>query len=168
VWSSTVPYEARSEPGRISFSSMRDHLAVALAVQRWTPGGAEEVAGGEELVDLRRVPPIPDLLLKAAHEGLVLLGRPPMASSLARPATASVCRVDGRRGGSACLGERFRTHDLEPHGGLVADDPPVMTRRNLVDVSWSELHLRAIIHANTDPTGDEMTQVVRLAAFGSG
>src|SRR5215213_4939484 len=69
------------------------------------------------------------------------------------------------RARSARLGERLCPHDLEPHRWFVADDPPVMTGRNLVDVSWSELHLRAVFHADADPAGDEMTQVMRLAAI---
>src|SRR5215203_3928977 len=66
--------------------------------------------------------------------------------------------------GSARLGKRLRAHDLEPQDWLVPDDPPVMSGRNLVDVSRAKLHLRAIVHTHTEPSGDQMTHVMRQAA----
>src|SRR5829696_7601229 len=62
-------------------------------------------------------------------------------------------------------GKRLDAHDLETDHGLVPDDPPVMSGRNLVDVSRAKLHLRAIVHTHTEPAGDQMTQVMRLAAI---
>src|SRR5215217_6225754 len=66
--------------------------------------------------------------------------------------------------GSARPGERLGAHDLEPDRRLVADDPPVMSGRNLVDVSRAKFHLRPIVHTHTEPTGDQMTHVMRLTA----
>src|SRR5829696_4761063 len=65
-------------------------------------------------------------------------------------------------------GERLDAHDLEPDHGLVPDDPPVMSGRDLVDVSRAKLHLCAIVHTNTEPAGDQMTHVMRLAAVRAG
>src|SRR5215217_8534447 len=70
--------------------------------------------------------------------------------------------------GSARPGERLGAHDLEPDRRLVADDPPVMSGRNLVDVSRAKLHLRAIVHTNAEPSGDQMTHVMRQAAIRAG
>src|SRR5215217_4314750 len=70
--------------------------------------------------------------------------------------------------GSARPGERLGAHDLEPDHRLVPDDPPVMSRRDLVDVSRAKLHLRAIVHTNAEPAGDQMTHVMRLAAIRAG
>src|SRR5919108_1063245 len=58
------------------------------------------------------------------------------------------------------------TPEVQGDHRFIADHPGVMPFWNLSDVARSKLCFRAIVHANNQPPGEEIAQVVDLAALG--
>ena len=67
--------------------------------------------------------------------------------------------------GSPRFGEFFGSGDLQTHHRLVADDPAVVTRGDVVHVAGAELDLRTVVQTDAEPSGEQVADVMDLTAF---
>src|SRR3954468_5802504 len=58
--------------------------------------------------------------------------------------------------------------EVDHHGGLVADHPRIVTRRQERDVARLAVELGAVVHLDAQHAGDVVLEVRRLAALGAG
>src|SRR6476660_3846733 len=55
---------------------------------------------------------------------------------------------------------------VDAYHGLIANNPGVMSLRDLADVSRTELRFRAVVHANAQPSREKIREMMNLAAIG--